>query len=62
MQWSFLPGEQLHRTSGPIEVLYLLSNRSLKVKLKGPVCPTMNNVMREATSIVLKISTGILLR
>ena len=62
MQWSFLPGEQVQRTSGPIDVLYLLSRRSLKVKLRGPVCPTMNKVILEATSRVFRIYTGILLR
>jgi hypothetical protein len=61
MQWSFLFGEQLHLRSAPIDVLYLLSSLSLKVKERGPDWPTKNRVIRDATSRILKISTGILI-
>ena len=60
MQWSFFPGEHEHLSSGPIDVLYLLSSLSLKVKQRGPLWSTRKRVILEATSNVCIIWVGIL--
>jgi hypothetical protein len=62
MQWSFLLGEQVHLRSAPIEVLILFPSLSLNVNDKGPDCPTMNNVILDATSNAFNIYIGILVR